>query len=209
MKVFKDIEQGSEDWLRIRAGKPTSSRFGDIITAVKGELSKSSKGYIRELIGACFCPDFEYFSGNRFTEHGKQFEPEARAQFVAHTGHVIEQVGFCLSDDGVSGCSPDALCVNADGEYYAGVEIKCPSPKTHVGYVLDGVLPDDYKQQVHGSMAVTGLNSWHFWSYLPGMKPLHVEVQRDEYTQKLSDSLASFVAEYKATMAAALPKLKI
>lgn len=209
MKVFKDIEQGSEAWHSLRAGKPTSSRFADIITAVKGDLSKSSKGYIRELIGACFCPDFEYWSGNKFTEHGKQFEQEARDAFTVETGFKIEQVGFCLSDDGVSGCSPDGLLVDDAGNVFGGVEIKCPSPKTHVGYVLDGVLPDDYKQQVHGSMAVTGLNSWHFWSYLPGMRHLHVEVKRDDYTNKLSASLASFVAEYKAAMKDAIPKLKI
>lgn len=209
MKIYRDIVQGSEEWLAIRAGKPTASRFSDIITAARGELSKSSKGYIRELIGACFCPDFEYWSGNKYTEHGKEFEQEARDAFTAETGFKIEQVGFCLSDDGVSGCSPDGLIVDADGNVIGGVEIKCPSPKTHVGYVLDGVLPDDYKQQVHGSMAVTGLNVWHFWSYLPGMRHFHLEVKRDEYTDKVAASIAAFVADYKAAMTAAVPKLKI
>lgn len=211
MKVFADLIQGTDEWLRIRKGHPTASRFSDIITAAKGDLSKSASGYIRELIGECFCPEFQYFAGNKFTERGKELEPEARNAFAVEAGLVVEQVGFCLSDDGVSGCSPDGL-IRADtqaGPYLAGVEIKCPTPKIHVGYVLDGVLPDEYKQQVHGSMAVTGLNEWHFWSYFPGMRHFHLVVKRDEYTEKLAQSLALFVNEYKAAHAIAIPRLRI
>jgi putative phage-type endonuclease len=208
VKVFADLVQGTDEWLQIRKGHPTASRFSDIITAAKGDLSKSSAGYIRELIGECFCPEFQYFTGNKFTERGKELEPEAREAFAVETGLTVTQVGFCLSDDGVSGCSPDGL-ISADGKYVAGVEIKCPSPKVHVGYVLDGVLPEDYKQQVHGSMAVTGLNEWHFWSYFPGMRHFHLIVKRDEYTEKLATSLAAFVEQYKAAHAVAIPRLRI
>lgn len=208
MKVFADLVQGTDEWLQIRKGHPTASRFSDIITAAKGDLSKSFASYIRELIGECFCPEFQYFTGNKFTELGKEMEPEAREAFAAETGLAVHQVGFCISDDGVSGCSPDGLIMEG-GVYVAGVEIKCPTPKVHVGYVLDGVLPDDYKQQVHGSMAVTGLNEWHFWSYLPGMRHFHTIVKRDEYTEKLAQSLALFVKEYKAAHALAVPRLRI
>jgi hypothetical protein len=208
MVIYKDLIQGSDEWMQIRKGHPTASNFDRIITAKTGELSKSSRDYIRELIGECFCPEFQYFTGNKFTERGKELEPEARDAFAAETGLAVHQVGFCLSDDGVSGCSPDGLIME-NGIYVAGVEIKCPSPKVHVGYVLDGVLPDDYKQQVHGSMAVTGLNEWHFWSYFPGMRHFHLVVKRDEYTEKLSQSLRLFVDQYKASHAIAIPRLQI
>lgn len=209
MKIFPDIKQGSDEWLQLRKGHPTASRFSEIVTAAKGDLSKSSVGYIRELIGETFCPEFEYWVGNKFTERGSEIEPEAREAFAIHTGLTVAQVGFCLSDDGVSGCSPDGLIVSPTGEYIAGVEIKCPTPKVHVEYVMDGVLPDAYKQQVHGSMVVTGLNEWHFWSYFPGMNHFHLVVKRDEYTEKLAASLARFVEEYKSTYAAVVPKLRI
>jgi hypothetical protein len=58
-------------------------------------------------------------------------------------------------------------------------------------------------------MAVTGLTEWHFWSYFPGMKPHHVLVQWDDYTDKLSASLDAFILSYKAAREAALPKLKL
>lgn len=210
MKILWNLEQGSAEWKEKRKGKPTASGFSNIITAAKGELSKSADGYINQLIGETFCPDWEDWQGNKFTERGKEFEAEAREAFQAEliAGDLVE-VGFCIADDGVCGCSPDGLILDINKEPVSGVEIKCPSPKTHVGYVRGGVLPDDYKQQVHGSMAVTGLCEWHFWSYFPGMKPLHVIVERDEYTAKLEAALAQFVEMYREARELALPKLQI
>lgn len=209
MKIFRDLEQGSEQWKAIRKGKPTASRFSDIITSSKGELSKSANGYIRELIGECFCPDWEPWQGNFFTERGKELEAEALDAFTATTELNVERVGFVLADDGICGCSPDALIVGTDGQPIAGVEIKCPAPKTHIGYVLDGGLPAEYRQQVHGSLAVTGLPEWRFWSYFPGLRPLHVVVTPDDYTAKIKAALADFVTLYRREMEAAIPKLKI
>jgi hypothetical protein len=96
-----------------------------------------------------------------------------------------------------------------NGQHVAGVEIKCPAPKAHVNYVLDGVLPAIYTPQVHGSMVITGLSTWHFFSYFPGLQPLHVVVKRDSYTEKLAAALKDFVALYKREMEAAIPKLKL
>jgi len=207
MKIYKDIVQGTEEWAAIRKGRPTASRFSEIITPT-GLPSKSSHGYIRELIGECFCPDWQAWTGNIYTDRGVQLEPEAREAFGKYSGLTLEQVGFVIGDDGACGCSPDSL-VMGNGQAVAGLEIKCPIPKTHVGYVLDGELPSEYVAQVHGSMAVTGLNEWHFWSYFPGMKAFHVLVKRDDYTAKMEAALKEFVQKYKTAMAQAVPKLKI
>lgn len=205
-----DVEQGTDAWKMARKGKPTASRFADIITAAKGELSKSATGYIRELIGECYCPDWEPWQGNQFMDRGKELEPEAREAFASMTGLEVEQVGFVIADDGICGCSPDGLIWDGSAAaYVAGVEIKCPIPKTHIGYIMEGGLPDDYRQQVHGSMAVTGLSEWHFYSYFPGMKPHHVIVQRDEYTAKVEAALKEFVTKYREAMAIANEKVKL
>lgn len=208
MKVYPQIEQGSDEWIAIRKGRPTASKFDTIITAT-GKPSTQAAGYIRELIAECFCPDFKMWFGNAYTERGTEVEPEAREAFSTHTGLKLEQVGFVLAKDGICGCSPDSLIVDADGKYIAGLEIKCPAPKTHVGYVLDGVLPNEYKQQVHGSMVITGLTEWHFWSYFPGMKPFHIIVKADQYTEDVASQLTKFVAQYKEARETAIPKLKL
>ncbi len=207
MTVYTSLEQGSEEWLKIRKGRPTASRFDAIITAA-GAPSKSSTAYIRELIAECFCPDFQSWAGNVYTDRGAELEPEARVAFEKHTGLTLEQVGFVIGDDGTCGCSPDSFIIR-DGKRVAGLEIKCPAPKAHVGYVLDGVLPNDYKQQVHGSMAITGLNRWHFWSYFPGMQPLHVIVEQDDYTRKMKEAIAVFLDAYKNSMSSAVPRLRV
>lgn len=207
MKIYKDIKQASDEWHAIRKGRPTASRFDEIITAT-GLPSKSIAPYIRELISECFCPDFAKWAGNVYTDRGAELEPEAREAFAKETGLTLEQVGFVIQEDGPAGCSPDSL-IRTGGEIIAGLEIKCPSPKAHVGYVLDGVLPAAYVQQVHGSMAITGLSIWHFFSYFPGMKPLHVIVQRDSYTVKVEQALAAFVLTYRKAMDDAVPKLQL
>jgi exosortase/archaeosortase len=74
---------------------------------------------------------------------------------------------------------------------------------------MAGGLPDEHKQQVHGSMAVTGLNSWHFFSFFPGLQPFHLIVHRDAYTNKLSASLDQFLIDYAASRSAAIPKLSL
>ena len=209
MIIYEKVRQGSEEWHAMRRGRPTASQFSRIITSKTGALSKSADDYISELIAECFCPEWVDFAGNKYTDRGTELEPEARAAFEAHTGLEVHQVGFCTREDGYVGCSPDGLIMGADSHWIQGAEFKCPAPKTHVGYVREGVLPDAYVQQVHGSMAVTGLNSWHFFSFFPGLKPFHLLVKRDDYTEKLSKALDQFMIDYGKARELVIPKLRI
>lgn len=208
MKVYPNVTQGSEEWFAMRKGIPTASQFSNIITAVTGQLSAGRHKYFTKLIAECFCPEWQTFVGNKATDRGTEMEPEAREAFATHTGLTLQQVGFCLQENGVVGCSPDSLIVGPDGEYIGGLEIKCPYPETHIDYVVEGGLPDAYKQQVHGSMAVTGLNVWHFWSYFPGLRPHHVIVHRDAYTAKVEAAIDSFLIEYAAVREKVIPLIQ-
>ncbi len=209
MKIHTGFLQGSEQWFSLRRGRVTASQFKRIITPAKGEYSKQAAGYMRDLLVESFCPDFAKFIGTFYTDRGTEMEPEARKAFEAHTGLTTEQVAFVTSErwQHVVGCSPDSLIKDGD-KYVAGLELKCPSPFTHAEYIEAGVLPDEYKAQVHGSMAVTGLNRWHFFSYFPGLAPFHLVVERDAYTAKLADALDQFVIEYGAYRARMTPKLQ-
>jgi hypothetical protein len=211
MKIHKGFLQGSEEWFALRRGRATASNFKKIITPAKGEYSKQASAYMRDLLVECFTPDYAKFLGTFWTDRGTEMEPEARKAFEAHTGLTAEQVAFVTADQWkhVVGCSPDSLIKDDSGEYVAGLEIKCPSPFTHAEYIEDGVLPDDYKAQVHGGMAVTGLDRWHFFSYFPGLAPFHVVVTRDAYTDKLTEAITKFVIEYGAYREKMTPKLQL
>ena len=112
MIIHEKVIQGSDAWFALRRGRPTASRFKDIITAQKGDLSKSSPAYIAELIGECFVPDWIDFAGNKFTDRGTELEPVARKAFEEHTGDKTTEVGFVTRADEVVGCSPDGLVLH-------------------------------------------------------------------------------------------------
>ena len=183
-----DCIQGTPEWFEVRRGIPSASNFDKIVTS-KGIASKSATKYMYKLAG-------EYVSGyneesyqNMAMIRGSELEAEARELYELIHNVEVKQVGFCLSDG--YGCSPDGL-VGDDGQ----IEIKCPSASVHVEYLLKGVLPTTYFQQVHGSLLVTGRKWCDFVSYYPGIKPLIVRVNKNtSFTALLSNELKSFCAE--------------
>lgn len=126
---------------------------------------------------------------------GIAMEPEAENSFEEHTGIKLRKVGFCKSNLGLFGCVPDGLIGDA-----SGFEGKCPMPSIHIMYRRAGVLPEDYKFQVHGSMAVTGAKEWWFQSYSPGLRPLQLLIQRDAFTDSLLAALVEFSVELEQSI---------
>lgn len=193
-----ECEQYSPEWWGARCGLPTASCMDRIITRT-GKPSSSADDYIAELIDEVVRPFDErdeaeraaHFSGNRHTERGRTLEPYARNWYRLVTHADVREIGMVLRDDGLAGCSPDSL-VWTDAPI-RGVEIKAPEGKKHVRWMMGGGLPDEHAQQVHGSMAITGLRRWTFLSYCPGYKPFRADVEWDDYTDKVAEALESFI----------------
>lgn len=185
-----DIEQGTEAWLTEKAGKPSASGFDRIITT-KGEPSKSRTDYIYELAAERIIGRPADGYTNAAMARGIELEPEGRALFEFLTGQELKQVGLVYRDESRRVlCSPDGLLPTA------GFEMKAPMAKTHARYLLDGRLPTDYWQQVHGSMWVCGFESWWFLSHYPGLPPLLIECRRDEkWISKLAVLMDEFLDE--------------
>lgn len=140
---------------------------------------------------------------NFWMQRGIDLELEAKEVFQEHSGLTVEEVGFIKIDGILAGCSPDGL-IGDD----ALLEIKVPAPETHLQYLLDGVLPERYKLQVHMQLAITQRKRCHFWSYneTKGVSPLHVVVERDYFTEKVLNGLIRFDKEYKKTLSKVLSK---
>lgn len=194
-RFLTEFAQRSPEWFEARRGIPTASSFRRVITAKEGRLSTSHVGYIGELIDEIVRPGEQVsWGGNEHTERGVELEAQARKWFELRTGYSVGEVGLILTDDGRAGCSPDGVVLGKVlSKPLAGLEIKAPDGKTHVEYMLGGVLPDEYRQQVHGSMAVSGLDKWWFLSYCPGYKPFLIEVKRDSYTALVEKAIKQFV----------------
>ena len=112
-------------------------------------------------------------------QKGIEKEEEARNYYKMLYDVEVQKVGFCLSDNGSYGCSPDGL-VGKEG----GLEIKCPEIHTHVGYMIKGNLLEDYFQQAQGSLFVTGRKWWDIMSYFAGLKPVIIRVLPDKAFHK-------------------------
>lgn len=169
-----NIEQGTQEWLDTRKGVVTGSRFKDVVTPAKGELSKSSKSYMHELVAERMGATINFYQ-NDHMKRGNELEPDARTAYEFIKDVTVNEVGFCLHDNKLIGVSPDGL-IGEDG----GLEIKCPKETTHISYLDNGTLPLIYKPQVQGSMWITGRKWWDFMSYHPDLPPLIVRVFRDE-----------------------------
>lgn len=182
--------QGSNEWLGARCGIPSASNF-DLIVTIKGEPSKQRTKYLYRLAGEVITGIPEESYQNGAMQRGIELEAEARDLYRLIAENEVTEVGFCLAEG--YGASPDGL-VGDKGL----LEIKCPSMAVHIGYLLEGVLPLDYFQQVQGQLLVTSREWCDFVSYYPGLKPLIVRVTRDEAFLKLLEAeLKKFVKELK------------
>lgn len=191
---FIQCEQRSEPWFEARKGILTASKMGDWLTksgkvADKARLTAAA-ACLAEYAGFPDPPPFVTDDMRRGTE----LEPLARDLFMEQTGLAVEEVGFARSIHGWFGCSPDGIIPGCK----SGLEIKVPRPSKLIQYHENNELPDEYSAQVHGSMAVTGATSWHFFAWHPGFPPFHVEVARDDYTEAMLAGLKDYSAFFEA-----------
>ncbi len=190
--IVHNCDQYSDEWWALRRGVPTMSKCDKIITPKTAKLSTQSRQYMYELIAEPISQEEEEkFEPTDWMLRGIELEEEARSWYEMQHNCDLAQVGFITNDEATLGCSPDSLTD------VHGVEIKCPKASTHVGYMLNGGLPDYYKPQVHGSMSITGL-PWIFISYHPDFDPLVVQVQPDDYTELVGKALMQFANDLSA-----------
>lgn len=194
-------DQYGEEWARLRLGKPTASGFPCIITATgvptKGETRKKYlyRLVAERLLQQAMDDSFE----SKWMKRGSDLEQDALDAFKAHPkkligGMSIEKAGFFTALDDRTGASPDGV-VTVSRDWIDLVEIKCPAPYTHVGYLIDGPGAN-YKAQVQGQMWVTGARRVHFWSWHPSMPPVYVVTPRNEgYIAQLSAAVETFCNE--------------
>lgn len=202
--ICVDVEQGSEEWLKIRLGLVSASRFKDLMTDPKskadkesGALSQTARSYMMELIAEIVTGKQNEISGKAL-EWGSNNEKGALIEYSFESGFNVDDLGICLDDSLEFGASPDGL-VGSDG----GLEIKCPyNSANHIATVISGQMPKEHIAQVQGNMLVNDRLWWDFVSYDPrieGKGRLFItRIQRDEeYIEKLQVKLDAFVLEMK------------
>ena len=191
--IIIECEQGSPEWWQARCGIPTASEFDKIITPARLEPSRQSDGYMHKLLAEWLRGQPDQSFQSDWMKRGTEMEAQAREAYAFIHDADPGPVGFCTTDDGRLGCSPDALL--DDG----GLEIKCPSAGVHAGYLIDNRLPTAYRAQVLGALWITGRAWWDFLSFYPDMPPLIVRTHRDQNLDALADvgaNLLTFIKRF-------------
>lgn len=200
MIVLDDIEQGSPEWFEAKLGVLGASELDKVFTAVKGDYSKSAGRFQRKLIAQVLTGETDDTYSNEAMERGKELEQKAREWYELVNGVRIEQVGFIYKDEQKRiGCSPDGLFPSAEDKVYLkGLEIKCVIGSTMVDYMMstEAQIVSEYKQQVQGSMFVTGLDEWDLLIYHPKLEPICITVKKDpDYQRLIEMHVARFINE--------------
>jgi len=186
-----NLEQGSDEWLKARLGKPTASRFGDIITPDKGDKSKTYTTYLYELLGELLSDGKDESFKSELMSRGNDLEEQAREKYEFLKDVSVQTVGIIFNDELTIGASPDGLIGSN-----AGIEIKCPKSSTIVKYMLEDRLPLVYKPQVQGNQWISEREYWDFIAYHPNTNMfIHRVYRDDEYIKKMAMYLNEFVDE--------------
>lgn len=184
--------QGTPEWLAERAGKVTASMVSAVLA--KPETA-GYRDYQAQLVAEILTgkPQGSDYT-NVAMQFGAEMEPLARSAYEAETGFSVDEVGFCQHPTiERAGASPDGL-VGDSGL----VEIKCPKVATHLAYLIAGVVPATYKNQMMWQMACTGREWCDFASFRPDL-PEHLQLfiirfKRDvELIKKLEAAVVAFL----------------
>lgn len=190
--IHHKVEQNTAAWHYLRLGRPTASEFSRIVTP-GGKASAQAEDYAHRLIaermlGKPIGDDLQ----TAWMQRGQELEDSAIEAYEFQTGLETDLGGFCATDDGQYGCSPDRM-VGEDGL----IEMKCPAPNTHVRYLEDPqCLAKEKRSQVQGELLVTGRKWVDLVSFHPELPTIIVRVERDEkYLDLLSAGLTAFCAQ--------------
>ena len=184
MKIH-NIEQRSPEWLQLKLGKIGGTRL-------KAVMSSNNLPLIYELLAEDGAAEVEESYKSPAMQWGIDMEEFALAIWEGENNRQLVSHGWIESEfSEIVGISPDGLtrdCVK-------GVEIKCPTTKKHVEYIISGRIPSEYKPQIlHYFLVIDTLRSLDFVSYDPRFikKPFHcVTVTRDELSNELIDAKES------------------
>lgn len=185
-----NVEQGSPEWFRARAGMPTASEFATVMASGKGGgESKTRRTYMLKLAGEILTGEPMEQYTNVHMERGRLMEDEARDLYSFASDTEPERVGFIIN--GPKGCSPDSL-IDKTGM----VEIKTQLPHLLIDTLLKGEFPPEHKAQCQGALWVAEREWIDIAVYWPKL-PLFVKrAYRDEpYIATMSKAIDQFNAE--------------
>jgi hypothetical protein len=152
-----DIEQGTDEWAKLRAGLYTGSNAHKLLAhaastkIVNGEATKYA------------LTEQSSLQGNFWTKRGHLLEDEAIELYRAITGHDVSRPGF-ITNSNYPGCgySPDG----SDDTLTANLEVKCFDEGPHMKLVR-GDIDLKILAQIHFGLTIWERNIAKLIAYCP------------------------------------------
>ncbi|KKN13341.1 hypothetical protein LCGC14_1007330 [marine sediment metagenome] len=162
---FHDVEQNSDEWYELRAGRFTSSNMPKVMAVFGKAFSVPAKQYaVRIAVEQLTKKPLVNNYYNEHMERGHLQEPIARRLYEEQTFCDVSNGGFFCSD--FIGCSPDGLV------YEEGViEIKSVLAHIHFANIKRGTIDPAYRWQCIGNLKFTGRKWLDFVSYCADFPP--------------------------------------
>lgn len=164
--LVHNVEQKTPEWFALRVAHPFTSSEAQAIAA-------GGKG-LETLVMEKLTEKYSSGEKERFessdTKRGNELEPQARAIYSLEKGVKCVEVGF-ITNESVSklgGSSPDSF-VDEDGQ----TEIKCPSDKVYLEYLITGKIDTGYMWQMQHQLLFSGKKWVDFVVFNPNFtKPI-------------------------------------
>jgi len=155
---FINVEQNTDEWYALRAGKLTSSNLSKVMANLGKAFGEPAKKYsvniaIEQITGNPISSNYS----NDHMERGHEQEPIARNLYEQEMFCEVDNGGFF--DGGFIGCSPDGIL--DDGV----IEIKSVIPSVHFANIKRGSVDPAYKWQCIGNLQYIGREWLDFISF--------------------------------------------
>lgn len=156
--MFHNIDQNTDEWLSLRAGKVTGSAIARVMANDGKAFGDPAKKLavdiaIEQLTGKPIGGGYS----NDHMERGKEQEPIARQMYEDRYFCTVENGGFF--DNGFTGCSPDGIVDSGL------VEIKSVIPSVQYKRVKSGTYDPAYRWQLIFNLKESGKDWIDFVSF--------------------------------------------
>lgn len=208
VKIYPDIEQGTDEWLKVRCGILTASLIGKLLTKSCKDLADNETSrrvvfdILSQRIHGIADENFQTYDMQR----GHEDEMEAKILYSKHVAPVSE-IGFMTNDKWgfTLGYSPDGL-VGEDGL----IECKSRLSGLQMQTICSQNVPIEYMPQIQTGLMVSGRRWLDFVSFpaLGGGKMMVKRVYPDPKFQALlldaaahlEAKIKSYQSEYEAAL---------
>ena len=161
-KIYWDLEQRSEEWYQLRHSSIGGSELKSLFVK---DLVGSDVFYtsLSERMEDFTMDDDAFISKDMM--RGIELEPDAIFAVQLKTTHTFEDCGLVKHGKfDFMHTSPDGLTEDSK----VAVEVKCPTAKVHVKYILNDIVPEEYVYQIVSYFTnIDDLEKMYFASYRP------------------------------------------